>query len=148
MAASARLSDISKIEYAPTYIRQRTMMEALAVQKLEQAVSAHGYRGASKCKHNGVVNIKPDDTQMIIALENFSSDHSNKEFQDALMKKTVANTEIFIIDVKVVAHLPNGDRAVGKLYKTADGTELILYLYGFSNYGGQLFKPSKVEVKF
>ena len=40
------------------YFHQRTneMVEE-EVMKLEQAVEVHGYRGSSKCKHNGVVNL-------------------------------------------------------------------------------------------
>lgn len=132
---STIVTNISNTIMSGTYAQQRTHMKQSDVEKLEQAIEVHGYRGTSKGKHNGVVNIKPDDTQLIKALEKFKSNNLNKEIYDTITK----NSEVFIIDVKVVAHLPNGDRAVGSLYKSSDGLNLILYVFGFANYNHQLF---------
>lgn len=128
------ISQNLQIIYAPTYQNQRTLMKQSDVEKLEQAIEVHGYRGASKKKHNGVVNIKPDDTQLLKSLDRFRSDPLNKDQIEASVK----NKETYIIGVKVVAHLTNGDRAVGDLYKSKQG-DLILYVFGFANYNHQLF---------
>jgi len=106
-------------------------MDKSEVSKLEQAIDVHGYRGASNYKHNGVVNIKPDDKELWKSLNKF------KELEKQLLLKTAENGETFLIDVKVVAHVPNGNRIVGSIYKKEE--ELILYLLGFSNYNYQIF---------
>jgi len=106
-------------------------MDQSEVSKLEQAIEVHGYRGASKLKHNGVVNIKPDDKELWKSLNKF------KELEKQLLSKTTENGETFLIDVKVVAHVPNGNRIIGSIYKKEE--DLILYLLGFSNYNYQIF---------
>jgi len=117
------------IIYTDTYKLQRENMDASEVSKLEQAIQVHGYRGASKQKHNGVVNIKPGDKELIKSLNKFKK----KELVDIDESKN-----IFVIDVKAVAHVPNGNRIVGSLYKN-EKNELTLYVLGFSNYNYQLF---------
>lgn len=47
-------------------------MDEKEVFKLEQAIIVHGYRGQSKMKHNGLVNIKPSDKELIKSVEKFS----------------------------------------------------------------------------
>jgi hypothetical protein len=128
--------EISSIIFLPTYRYQRDLMDLREVRKLEQAAIAHGYRGASKGKHNGVVNIKPDDKILLKSLEKFKSNEGNKNF---LMGMRTLESEEFYIDVKVVAHCQNGDRIVGFLNRNKSG-ELILYLLGFSNYNYEIFK--------
>ena len=120
-----------KIIYSDTYLKQRKLMNQTDVSKLEQAVDVHGYRGASRLKHNGVVNIKPDDKELWKAINKF------KELEKRLLLNATENNETFVIDVKAVAHVPNGDRIVGSLYKKDD--ELVIYLLGFANYNYQLF---------
>ena len=127
------MNKISNIVYTPTYLKQKEEMDKKEVLKLEQAIEVHGYRGASKKKHNGVVNIKPDDKELWKSLEKFKLLD-----EDFVSKKVKENKEIFEIDVKIVAHCPNGNRAVGSLYKDKnEGYKL--YVYGFSNYNYQLF---------
>lgn len=131
--SSIRSEIIAKIIYTPTYLDQRRYMDNLEVNKLEQAIEVHGYRGASKCKHNGVVLIKPEDSQLWKSLTKF------KKIDDTFLSESVKlNDEIFYSDVKIVAHCPNGNRAIGSLYKNHTG-ELTLYVIGFSNYCYQLF---------
>lgn len=116
-----------KVVYSDTYLVQRPQMDQLEVSKLEQAIAVHGYRGPSKFKHNGVVNIKPNDKQLWKSITKFKE-----------MEKTLLPTDNFFVDVKVVGHVPNGDRIVGSLYRNTNN-EFTLYLLGFSNYNHQLF---------
>ena len=116
-----------------TYLIQKQKMDEIEVNKLEQAVEVHGYRGNSKKKHNGVVNIKPDDKELWKSLEKFS------EIEKESIEKYISDNElVHYIDIKVVAHCPNGNRAIGSLYKKND-TKMYLILLGFSNYNYQLF---------
>ena len=124
---------IGQIIYTPTYLNQKKYMDEKEVNKLEQAIEVHGYKGVSKCKQNGVVNIKPDDSQLWKSLNKFKK--NDCEFISESVK---TNNETFYIDVKVVAHCPNGNRAIGSLYKNQTG-KLTLYVIGFSNYCYQLF---------
>src|SRR5689334_19906915 len=101
-----------------SYLTQRALMDQSEVNKLEQAVDVHGYRGASKFKHNGVVNIKPDDKELWKSLAKFK-----------LLNKDVLKGE-HVVDVKVVAHVTNGNRIVGCIYRSDDIDTL--YLLGFS----------------
>jgi len=130
---NSRSSIIAKIIKTPTYLSQKKYMDEKEVNKLEQAIEVHGYRGASQCKHNGVVNIKPDDSQLWKSLAKFKE--NDEKF---ISESAKLNNETFYIDVKVVAHCPNGNRAIGSLYRNQEG-ELILYVIGFSNYCYQLF---------
>ena len=118
-----------KVIYTDTYLDQRKQMEEHEISKLEQAVLVHGYRGASRKKTNGVVPIRDSDTELWKALKKF------KEYEVRLLKGV---TDEFVIDVKCVAHITNGNRAIGSLYKDSDG-ELVLYVLGFCNYNYQLF---------
>ena len=121
-----------KIVYSDTYKKQKEEMDQSEVNKLEQAIEVHGYRGPSKFKHNGVVNIKPDDKELWKSLAKF------KELEKELLQQAKQNDEEFFIDVKIVAHVTNGNRMIGSIYKNKQN-ELILYVLGFSNYNYQLF---------
>jgi hypothetical protein len=126
--------NISETIHTETYKTQRALMDATDVEKLEQAMQVHGYRGKSKGKHNGVVNIKPDDAELWKSLKKF------KQLEDKNVNKLVKDNKLtFYTDVKLVAHCPNGNRAIGSLYKN-NNNEFILILLGFSNYNYQLFK--------
>jgi len=117
-----------------TYNSQRPSMDNSEVNKLEQACEVHGYRGSSKKKHNGVVNIKPTDTQLWKSLNKYNQ-AENKTITDAITNNKLTHHA----DVKIVAHCPNGNRGVGSLYKSVSG-ENYLILLGFANYNHQLFK--------
>ena len=127
------VNKITSIIYTETYITQKQKMDCSEVEKLEQAIEVHGYRGASKQKHNGVVNIKPSDTQLLKAVDKFKGLEKN-----FIKLKTEEKSETFYIDVKIVAHITNGNRGVGSLYKDKNGN-LILYVLGFANYNYKLF---------
>jgi len=122
---------ISKVVFSDTYNQQKDQMDTSEVKKLEQAIYVHGYRGASKKKHNGVVPIRPSDKQLWKSLEKFKLEEKE------LLKTAEENYELFN-SVKIVAHVTNGNRAIGIIFKTEDD-KLILYLLGFSNYNYQLF---------
>ena len=121
------------IVHTPTYIQQKENMDVKEVEKLEQAIEVHGYRGASKKKHNGVVNIKPDDVQLLKCLAKFRT--LENKFTTDLIKDDQLQKKI---DVKVVAHIDNGNRAVGEIYVNKNN-DMILILHGFSNYNYSLF---------
>ena len=118
----------SKVIYSDTYVMQKSQMDKSEVDKLEQAIEVHGYRGASKKKHNGVVPIRPDDKELWKSLKKFK-EGAQLEHSELLE---------FFADVKVVAHVENGNRAIGTIYKNNNG-DLLLYLLGFANYNYQLF---------
>lgn len=132
------INTISSIVYAPSYLAQRDKMDDSEVEKLEQAIEVHGYRGASKKRHNGVVNIKPTDSQLWKALGKYKLLDINVEFMQNLKKLANESELVFMIDVKIVAHCPSGNRGIGSIYKTPKN-QLILYLYGFANYNHTLF---------
>lgn len=121
--------NFAKVIYTQTYKDQRKSMDMSEVDKLEQAIDVHGYRGISKMKHNGVVNIKPTDKELLKSLVKF------KTLENNLLNNI---TEKHYADVKAVAHVPNGNRSIGCIYVN-DKDELILYVLGFSNYNHQIF---------
>jgi hypothetical protein len=124
------MNPINRIIRTDTYTRQREQMDQKEVNKFEQAIEVHGYRGSSKKKHNGVVLIKPTDTQLLKSLEKFYETEKAYITRQPLLTK--------VADVKIVAHVENGNRAIGQLY-TNQQRELVLVLMGFSNYNYALF---------
>ena len=78
--------------------------------KLQQAAEVHGYRGASKKKHNGIVPIRPSDKGLLKTLRRLAPHNTGQP-------------------IKVVAHVPSGNRLVG--YRQTDGSVII---YGLANY--------------
>lgn len=116
-----------------TYTNQKKQMDESEVNKLEQAIDVHGYRGQSKMKHNGVVNIKPDDNELWKSLKKYNQ-LENHNIDQIIDKNNLSH----YCDVKVVAHCPNGNRSIGSLY-TNDKGEFHLILLGFTNYNYQLF---------
>lgn len=68
--------------------------------KLLQAIQVHGYRGPSKKRHNGVVPIRPTDARMIKTLRRRLSERPDLAAG---------------LPVKVVAHVPTGNRLIGVL---------------------------------
>ena len=85
--------------------------------KLKQAAEVHGYRGASKKKHNGIVPIRPTDKNLFKTL--------HKLTKDLLDPKLVPK----LLPVKVVAHVPSGNRLVG--YRFPDAK---IVIFGLANY--------------
>jgi hypothetical protein len=127
------IRQIKDVFMTENYSTQRKSIKESDVDKLEQAIEVHGYRGQSKGKHNGVVNIKPDDKELWKSLNKYHEIEKTKI--DEYVKE---NDLTHIFDVKIVAHCPNGDRGIGILYKN-NINELYLVLLGFANYNYQLF---------
>jgi hypothetical protein len=124
---------INHVFMTDNYMEQKKSMNLSEVNKLEQAVDVHGYRGSSKMKHNGVVNIKPDDKQLWKSLNKYNIVEGKN------MEKIINDNKLIKhYDVKVVAHCPNGNRGVGTIYKNDKG-ESALVLLGFANYNHQLY---------
>jgi hypothetical protein len=82
--------------------------------------------GPVKKKHNGVVPIKDIDSKLLKKYYKCLSAY-NGELRSILQKGT---------PVKVVAHVPNGNRLIGCMC-TVDG-HTDLYILGIGNYGGKL----------
>jgi len=103
------------IVYAPTF--ENAGCTEVELKKLKEAIDVHGYRGPSKKRHNGVVPIRPTDTNLWKGLRKLTnSDSAHKELHVGL-------------PVKVVAHVPRGYRMVG--YLMDDNT---LYILGICQY--------------
>jgi len=69
-------------------------------RKLMRAADVHGYRGASRRRHNGVVPIRPCDGRLLATLAKLLARYPH----------LIGGTW-----VKVVAHVPSGLRLVGVL---------------------------------
>jgi len=111
------------------YTQDRTKVPGSDVDKLEQAIDVHGYRGASKKKHNGVVCIRPSDVKLWKVYNNNVGSCTDLRNIDAEL----------LTAVKVVAHCPNGNRGVGACYEHPTAG-FVLVLLGMGNYGGKLAK--------
>lgn len=122
----------TNIIFSDQYIKQKEYMDEVEVDKLEQAIEVHGYRGPSKKKHNGVVPIRPSDKHLWKALAKF------REIEQNEINELIKMGNKYIADVKVVAHVTNGNRVIGCVYENNDG-ELSLHILGFANYNKQLF---------
>lgn len=120
------------IIFLDTYNQQKPQMNISDVEKLEQAIEVHGYRGPSKKKHNGVVPIRPTDNQLWKALDKY------KELESDKIELLINNGNEHIADVKIVAHVTTGDRAIGCVYKN-NSDDLTLCVLGFANYNKKLF---------
>jgi len=98
------------------------------VEKLKQAIEVHGYRGASKKKHNGIVPIRPSDSNLISTLKKLTDQLE----QDIKVKCSNA------IPIKVVAHVPSGWRMIGYKFNQEINGEIIskdvVLILGMANY--------------
>jgi len=127
--------EIQQVIMMDTYKLQKAnqVIDESDIGKLEQAI-VHGYVGASKKKHNGVVNIKP----------------RGKDVADDILWKTLERVPFqpnnptdptlkLVAAVKLVAHCPSGNRTLGYLFNRSSITEsetaaMELYLVCFGNY--------------
>lgn len=89
------------------------------VEKLKQAIEVHGYRGASKKKHNGVVPIRPSDSNLFRVLKSLTEKLSPEDQQKCHQG----------IPIKAVAHVPSGWRMIGYLCQDES-----LFMLGMANY--------------
>lgn len=95
----------------------------LEFNKLIEAIHVHGYRGASKMKHNGVVPIRAVYNKLWKDLE------IDMEKESSEIKSQYKNC----CAVKVVAHVPSGKRLIGYMYNLDDGN-YGLYILQTSHY--------------
>lgn len=113
-----------KITYDPIFMEKLDKKEFsenftnVEFPKLQQAAEVHGYRGSSKKKHNGIVPIRPSDKGLLKSLSKLV-DEGNKEMLNKIKHA---------LPIKVVAHVPTGNRLVGYLF------EKNIYIYGVANY--------------
>jgi hypothetical protein len=113
-----------KIEFSKLFTDKPDEKELV---KLTEAITIHGYRGASKKRHNGVVPIRPSDKQLLKDLKNKTKNEPQK------IQTLYQNC----CKVKVVAHVPSGNRLVGYMYNINEkvgNSELGLYIVTSSHY--------------
>lgn len=118
--------DSSFVSYAQANHSESFLRE---FAKFHNCATSYGYRGYSEGKRNGIVDIKPSDTQLL------------KDYQRLLTPDVVKRYNLDtsnLTPVKVVAHVPNGNRVIGVLDKTERGGHITVVLLGMSNYGRKL----------
>lgn len=95
--------------------------------KLHNCAVTYGYRGYSARKNNGIVDIKPTDSQLV------------NDFEKLLTPEVVEKYALSdnLKPVKVVAHVPNGNRLVGVLDNTPVENRHKVVILGVSNYNGR-----------
>lgn len=114
----------SFVEFAGAQKNGRFKKEFL---KMHNCAVTYGYRGYSARKNNGIVDIKPTDSQLVTDVE--------KLLTPEVVEKYRLSDDLK--HVKVVAHVPNGNRLVGVLDKMpVDGRHKVVVL-GVSNYNGR-----------
>jgi len=113
------------IEYNPKFLKllnDKSWTEDYTsedIEKLRQAIEVHGYREASKGKHNGIVPIRPTDYNLINTLNRLI-----KELPEEIRTKCTTG-----FPIKVVAHVSTGWRMIG--YRWSNGN---IYIIGMGNY--------------
>lgn len=112
---------IKIIEFSKNF--DKDFIENKEFKKLIDSLYAHGYRGPSKKKHNGVVPIKPTDIRLLNDLQKAMSNES-KEMQEKFKN---------CCPIKIVAHVPSGNRLIGYIYNIDTDTTGI-YILGCSHY--------------
>jgi hypothetical protein len=121
-AAAAKSLEITYEAQFQTWIDSKTYdasFPEVEWLKLEQAAQVHGYRGASKKRHNGIVPIRPTDKGLFKTLGRLVK-ASGAEPPDA--KEA--------LPVKAVAHVTSGNRLVGYMYPALNK----VVFYGVANY--------------
>lgn len=122
--------ELDEIIYNESFLEQQDLYSSqfrdVELPKLHKAAITHGYRGPSKHKNNGVVPIRSADTTLMAAFNEFIG-----ELPEGLQDKLEDATP-----VKVVAHVPSGNRLVGAMYQE-DGKHKV-YILGAANYRGKL----------
>jgi hypothetical protein len=108
-----------QVEYSPFFNKNDKNISLQDLEKLKRATD-HGYRGASKKRHNGIVPIRPTDTSLFKDLEKYAR------------KESIQAQQSFIssLPVKVVAHVKTGHRLVG--YSICPKKDI--YILGVSKY--------------
>lgn len=95
--------------------------------KLHKAATTYGYRGASRGKRNGIVDMNPEG--------NLYSFLQRAIEEGKLENHGLSNN---LKPVKVVAHVPNGNRLVGVLdMEEKEGRHKVVII-GIGNYNGRI----------
>ena len=92
--------------------------------KLIEAIHVHGYRGASKKRHNGVVPIRPVDKKLFKDLDKTMEKETNE----------IKNRYKKCVKIKIVAHVPSGKRLVGYMYNIKETNSYGLFIVTTSHY--------------
>lgn len=95
--------------------------------KFHNCAKKYGYRGYSACKNNGIVDITQTNTQLL------------KDYARLLTKEVIQkyNLSKNLKPVKIVAHVPNGNRLIGVLDRTQRNGRHTVVILGVSNYNGK-----------
>ncbi|MBD3304006.1 hypothetical protein GF343_02590 [Candidatus Woesearchaeota archaeon] len=114
----------SFVKFARAQKNSRFKREVL---KMHNCAVTYGYRGYSARKNNGIVDIKPTDAQLA------------KDVNRLLTPEVVKSYDLSddLKPVKVVAHVPNGNRLVGVLDNTPAENRHKVVILGVSNYNGR-----------
>lgn len=107
--------EFASVTFSDSYTLDKSNYDSKEIKKLEESIFIHGSRGASKKKHNSVVPIRPTDSKFWKFLESFK--FTNRQFP-----------------VKVVAHVPSGNRLIGYIEKLDDDESLSLHILGVCQY--------------
>jgi len=123
--------DIEEIQYHKSFLSSNigfpSKFISIELMKLHNAAITHGYRGPSKHKRNGIVPIKPTDYGLLKAYDKLLLQASN-DIQIKLQDAT---------KIKVVAHVPSGNRLIGGLYQD-EHNKFFVYILGAANYNGEI----------
>ena len=95
--------------------------------KFHKCATTYGYRGYSACKNNGIVDIKPTDTQLL-------NDYARLLTKEVIQKYNLSNN---LKPIKVVAHVPTGNRLIGVLDRAQRNSRHTVVILGVSNYNGK-----------
>ena len=95
--------------------------------KLHRCAVTYGYRGYSAGKTNGIVDIKPTDGVLLRDCERFLT-------RECIQKYGLSSN---LKPVKVVAHVPNGNRFVGVFDMSPRNGRHAVVILGVSNYTGK-----------
>lgn len=114
----------SFVEYARA---QKNNCFEKELSKMHNCAVTYGYRGYSARKNNGIVDIKPTNSQLL------------KDAEKLLTQKIIEKYSLSsnLKPVKVVAHVPNGNRLIGFLDKTPTNNRHTVVILGVSNYNGR-----------
>jgi hypothetical protein len=128
------LSPNLSLFYAPSFTSQAQTITKNAgmfyedLAKLHRCALTYGYRGRSGGKQNGIVDITPTNHSLLRAYENRLSQEVIQTYE--LLQENLH-------PVKVVAHVPHGNRLVGALDTTQGDFHKVVILC-MANYNGKI----------
>ena len=127
------LSQYLILSYADSFIEEAKKLKDNSrfkeeFKKFHKAAVTYGYIGFSSRKNNGIVDIKKTDIQLI-------KDYEKLLTQEVIEKYNLNKANLQ--PVKIVAHVPNGNRLIGVLDKTESQGKMRVVILGISNYNGK-----------